>query len=650
MRVSAAAGTGNADPDSWSLVESTSDLWELVDLPPPPPARHTELIELGKLLKEVDLEADGIGASLAVSLEEVYHTIMPLVHYILQKKRDALADGRSRVLIGIGGSGGSGKTTLAKVLRIALNYYEANSTEVLGMDAYHLPNAELEARTVAAPGGEVSLRTLKGTIGTFDVSALLDDLERLQLNAAESISLPEYDRNLHEPAPDRVQVDQKVSIVLVEGLFVVGDTSEQSTNRAPASAAGQVADAMWTGVHRVMDAGVIISGHQPTIRERMLIRQTRQRRSLSAAEAHYDRVDAVNARQLADRHPHADAVLHMGANGGFLPQQVEVRMKRGPSVLVLGLNAALQKTITVPELKKGGVVRADDVAFSVGGKGQGAARAASACAESAVLLAHFLGGQSGQFLQQQISDLGIYQVTREVQCTTRTATTILCLASGTATEVIDPSLPLQKSDVAGLLEDLKESVVDCRALGLCGTLPPGVTAEFYRELAMAAPPSTRVLLDGYREMDSLLVSKRVDVLKINSEEVMALTGETDVPSAVAACFEKYLSPSAHLAITNGADAAHLYSATGVWTYRIPKIEATNPIGAGDTCAGVMLYSLGAGEISVPQAFKLGLAAACASCLESQGAEFDWKVAHRMMRQMSCTYQDLSAEVPGNTTQ
>eukprot|EP00959_Pyramimonas_sp_CCMP1952_P286686 5994714-Pyramimonas_sp.AAC.1 len=36
MRVTAAAGSIGTNPDLWSLVDRTDNLWELVDLPPPP--------------------------------------------------------------------------------------------------------------------------------------------------------------------------------------------------------------------------------------------------------------------------------------------------------------------------------------------------------------------------------------------------------------------------------------------------------------------------------------------------------------------------------------------------------------------------------------------------------------------------------------
>jgi len=47
--------------------------------------------------------------------------------------------------------------------------------------------------------------------------------------------------------------------------------------------------------------------------------------------------------------------------------------EREPSVLLLGLNPSLQKTVWLWELSKGEVNRASKVAFSVGGKGQASA-------------------------------------------------------------------------------------------------------------------------------------------------------------------------------------------------------------------------------------------------------------------------------------
>ncbi|KAK3280589.1 hypothetical protein CYMTET_11579 [Cymbomonas tetramitiformis] len=659
--IKACAGDAAVD---WDLVEDTDNLWHLVRLPPPPVARYELLKQMAAELHEVDLQADGIGVKLALSPEEVYSTVLPLVEWIRETRREARRDGRHRVLIGVGGGGGSGKTTLAKILREALNLLEPGCCEVLGMDAYHLPNDVLDAKMVQDPNSSetVPLRRLKGTPPSFDVGALVADLQRLanpEAGAkAETVALPEYDRNLHDPVAGRVLVGPDVEVVLVEGLFVVGYN-----------------DGMWSQVSGSLDSGVMVRGHQPTIKARMLTRQTNQGKSLAEAESHYERVDGANVRRLEECYSHAAAVLEFPRDGGFLPVAVENVRPREASVMVLGLNPALQKTMWLPELSKasaaslrhskvhvtrlsasvplcagacqpaarsvqapvsqrpalwGKVCRASKVAFSVGGKGQGAARAAGSCAMGTVVLAQFLGGDSGRFLEEKLLELGLCQVTAQVPAATRTATTVICEASGTATELVDPSATIDAEVAEEMLAKVKSAMQHVKAVAISGTCPPGVTTEFYAEVAQAASNDTSVVLDGYKDVETVLHTGKVSVLKINCDELLELTGASNADEAAKRCFEEYLGASAWLAVTDGASAATMYSSTTKQLLPIPPLEAVNPIGAGDTCAGIMAYCLARGAGTVPDAFAMGLAAACASCLEKEGATFETHNVHSML--------------------
>ncbi len=56
-----------------------------------------------------------------------------------------------------------------------------------------------------------------------------------------------------------------------------------------------------------------------------------------------------------------------------------------------------------------------------------------------------------------------------------------------------------------------------------------------------------------------------------------------------------------------ANNSHTYTHTHTHT-QIPKVELVNPIGAGDTCGGNMLFALSEGKSPV-EAFAWGLAAA-----------------------------------------
>jgi len=602
-------------------------LWHIVDLPPHPAERYQQLTELTKLLATNEMMVDNLAKSISVSPSEVYRTIMPLLQYIRVLRTKAQNEGRPRVLFGIGGGGGSGKSTLAKVLMKCLNHETPDSCAVLGMDAYHLPNKILRETTIEDPldsNAQILLSNVKGTPPSFDAQAMLEDLRRLRRGGVESISLPEYDRLEHEAVPDRVRVGPEVQVVLVEGLFVAG-----------------YRHGAWEQIDAALDAAVMVRGDEAAIKARMVERQVVQGRTLEEAETHFARVDAANYARLQECYQHARAVLHLSY--GFRLQSVENVAERQPAMLVLGLNPALQKSMWVPELTKGKVHRASKVLLSVGGKGQGCARAAADCAQHAVTVAQFMGGDAGEFLQQQMATWGVEQVTRVVEGTTRTATTVVCEASGTATELIDPSAEIGAAHSDHLLDEIKELIQNRKAVTISGTCPPGVTQKFYEAVALAAPPGCTVVLDGYTNVDSVLATGRVGVLKINRDELLELTGESVMDTAAKICFEKHLSESSWLAITDGSDPATLYSCNTKWVLTLPSIKVINPIGAGDTCCGVMSYCLATQLYTAPEAFAAGLAAASASCLSEQAAIVDWIAAESLLDQISISEHALVHE-------
>lgn len=116
-----------------------------------------------------------------------------------------------RFILGITGPPGSGKSTLAEDLAVACLF--AVPAVVVTQDGFHLLNAALDAR---------NLRARKGAPESFDVQAfvqLLRDLHRTD----RAIAAPIYDRELHEPIPDRITVEPAVRLVIVEGNYLLHD-------------------------------------------------------------------------------------------------------------------------------------------------------------------------------------------------------------------------------------------------------------------------------------------------------------------------------------------------------------------------------------------------------------------------------------------
>jgi pantothenate kinase len=123
----------------------------------------------------------------------------------------------SRVLIGIIGAPGAGKSTLSAAVLAQLATGPAPlASALVAMDGYHLAQHVLDA---------AGLAEIKGAPQTFDAAGYVALLERIAggRGADEVIYAPEFRRALEEPIAGAVPVGPDVDVVLTEGNYLLSD-------------------------------------------------------------------------------------------------------------------------------------------------------------------------------------------------------------------------------------------------------------------------------------------------------------------------------------------------------------------------------------------------------------------------------------------
>lgn len=123
--------------------------------------------------------------------------------------------GGERVLIGIAGAPGAGKSTLAQALTRELGPAAAH----VPMDGFHLSDKELS---------RLGRADRKGAPDTFDVDGYLALLDRLgsgrpRADSARTIWAPAFDRTLDQPIAGGIAVEPSQSIVISEGNYLLLD-------------------------------------------------------------------------------------------------------------------------------------------------------------------------------------------------------------------------------------------------------------------------------------------------------------------------------------------------------------------------------------------------------------------------------------------
>lgn len=124
----------------------------------------------------------------------------------------ALAGGERRVVLGITGAPGAGKTTLVHTLLAALG--EDSRVAHVPMDGFHLADVQLD---------RLGLRERKGAPETFDAAGYLSVLQRILHDDGQTVFVPGFDRTLEQPVAASIAVLPPVRLVVTEGNYLLLD-------------------------------------------------------------------------------------------------------------------------------------------------------------------------------------------------------------------------------------------------------------------------------------------------------------------------------------------------------------------------------------------------------------------------------------------
>lgn len=250
-------------------------------------------------------------------------------------------------------------------------------------------------------------------------------------------------------------------------------------------------------------------------------------------------------------------------------------------VATVTLNPAIDRTISVANLRPGAVNRAELVGDRAGGKGVNVAAALAEQGHRAVALG-FLGHENEGVFTAFFSALGVRDRCLRLSGSTRTGIKIVDPARGETTDLNFPGLAPTPADLAALLRQLDE--LDARWCVLAGSLPPGVAADFYAQAILRLRArGVRVALDTSGEPLGVALAAGPDLIKPNVHELADLTGRElrDEAGVIEAARALVAGGIGLVAVSRGADGAVFVTADEVVAARPPAIPVRSTVGAGD---------------------------------------------------------------------
>jgi len=303
-------------------------------------------------------------------------------------------------------------------------------------------------------------------------------------------------------------------------------------------------------------------------------------------------------------------------------------------ILCLNLNAAIDKTIVVSAFEINKIHRPESVMALAGGKGCNVARALKTLREIPVV-SGWVGGFAGQFIEKELHRENIQTDFIQTDFESRTCTSILDREKQTMTEIYEVGEPVPTEKVDRLRDHIQRVIGKYKAVTLSGSLPPGVTFDFYAGvIEIAKKAGVLTFLDSSGDALRRGVEAGPFFVKPNETEAKSLlqVERNNSLDFAQAAFEISTNYKTNVLLSMGANGAIATNGQESFFVKGPSVEAKSAVGSGDCMLAGLTYGFLQGR-SFEEAISCGVAAGTANTLTIGAGQFKIEDFERLLGQV-----------------
>jgi 1-phosphofructokinase family hexose kinase len=194
-------------------------------------------------------------------------------------------------------------------------------------------------------------------------------------------------------------------------------------------------------------------------------------------------------------------------------------------ILTVTLNAAIDRTLAVPNFRLGHRHRAVESRTVAGGKGINVARALSRLGLP-VIAAGFTGGPTGSRVEEQLREEGVLTDFTRIAGETRINVAVVDPTSGEQTEINERGPAVSAEEVERFVKRLSYLARGAKICVLAGTLPPGAGEDLYARLVRELTPlDLPVVLDSEGQPMLAGIRAGAAIVTPNEREAEELVGQ-----------------------------------------------------------------------------------------------------------------------------
>jgi 1-phosphofructokinase family hexose kinase len=302
-------------------------------------------------------------------------------------------------------------------------------------------------------------------------------------------------------------------------------------------------------------------------------------------------------------------------------------------IVTVTLNAALDRTLTVPNFQLGQRHRASQGLTLAGGKGINVARALKRL-DVPVVATGLAGGRTGTRIVEELTSEAILNDFVRIADESRTSTAVVDPTAATYTEINEwgPQVTPEELDI--LLDKISYLARGADMVVFAGTLPRAVDESFYAEaIRDLSRRNVRAVLDSEGSPLRLGVEAEPFLVTPNQREAEGLVGQELNDD------EEYLMAVERIAEMGARNVLITEESRSFGLFRedrkrlllralAPRVEPVSVVGSGDVLLAAFIASRLADK-ALDESLRAAVAAGTASTLEVGAGRFEPREASRL---------------------
>jgi 1-phosphofructokinase family hexose kinase len=303
-------------------------------------------------------------------------------------------------------------------------------------------------------------------------------------------------------------------------------------------------------------------------------------------------------------------------------------------IVTVTMNAAIDRTLTVPNFRPGHRHRASDGLTLAGGKGINIARAIKRF-RLPVVATGLAGGRTGTRIVEELTAEAILNDFVRIGDESRTSTAVVDPTAGSYTEINEWGPYVEAEEIEFLLEKLRYLSRGAEFVVFAGSLPRGVDEGFYAE---AVRELNRLHVPTVLDAEGQPLARGTDaepyLVSPNQREAEDLVGqELSEEQDFVLALEQIADIGARnvLITLESGCYARLREERSVRLLKAvaPRIELVSPVGTGDVLLAGFLAAKSEGRPD-EEALRTAVAAGAAATLEVGAGRFEPREAGRLV--------------------